>query len=239
MLDAMAPLQARAPSRDEARALGAQYRLHRAATVADQNAVTVTGIVASLPMPAYAGLSRACIPALGMPEEHLAACVKVLERMADSPVLGARTLGAMRTVILAGDGPDAAAARERLRQLAWLHESAQRRLAEATWDLDAAVAIVRADLTMLAEMAEAGATPDMALRGRVRWDMNRGVERVAGSVGDLFRAASGRSIYLDHPLQRRYQDFQAGMAHAFLVPDPRARAFGCNLLGASKPEMVL
>jgi 3-hydroxy-9,10-secoandrosta-1,3,5(10)-triene-9,17-dione monooxygenase len=73
----------------------------------------------------------------------------------------------------------------------------------------------------------------------MRWNMNRGCERVASAIGTLFRSASGRSIYLSHPLQRRFQDFQAGMGHAFLVPDPLARAAGGNLLGASKPELVL
>lgn len=115
----------------------------------------------------------------------------------------------------------------------------QRRLAEATWDLDAAVAVVRADLMALAEMAERGETPTMAMRGQMRWNMNRGCERVAEAVGQLFRAASGRAIFLDHPLQRRYQDFQAGMGHAFLVADPLARAAGGERLGTSKPEMVL
>ena len=40
------------------------------------------------------------------------------------------------------------------------------------------------------------------------------------------RAASGRSVFLDHPLQRRYQDIQAGLGHAFLAPDPVAKAVG-------------
>jgi 3-hydroxy-9,10-secoandrosta-1,3,5(10)-triene-9,17-dione monooxygenase len=115
----------------------------------------------------------------------------------------------------------------------------QRRLADATWDHDATVAIVRADLVTLAEMAERREAPTMALRGRMRWNMNRGVEGVAEAIGQLFRAASGRSIYLSHPLQRRFQDFQAGMGHAFLVPDPLARAVGGSLLEASKQEIVL
>ena len=115
----------------------------------------------------------------------------------------------------------------------------QRRVAEATWDLDAAVAIVRADLAGLADMVERGETPTMAMRGQMRWNMNRGCERVAEAIGQLFRAASGRAIFLSHPLQRRYQDFQAGMGHAFLVADPLARAAGGELLGASKPERVL
>jgi 3-hydroxy-9,10-secoandrosta-1,3,5(10)-triene-9,17-dione monooxygenase len=73
----------------------------------------------------------------------------------------------------------------------------------------------------------------------MRWNMNRGCELVGQAVNDLFHAATGRSIFLDHPLQRRFQDVQAGLAHAYLVPDQLARAVGGILLGASKPEMIL
>lgn len=129
LMEAMAPLQAPAPPADVAAALGAEYRLHRAATVQDQIGVTAAGISAALPMPAYAALARVCVAGAGIPEEHLAACAKVLGRLAGSPVLVARMLGNVRGVLLAGDGDDAAAARERLRQLAWLQESAQRQMA--------------------------------------------------------------------------------------------------------------
>jgi 3-hydroxy-9,10-secoandrosta-1,3,5(10)-triene-9,17-dione monooxygenase len=115
----------------------------------------------------------------------------------------------------------------------------QQRVAEALWDLDATVALVRADMQTLCDMAEAGETPTMADRARARWHMNRGCERVATSVAGLFRAASGRSVFLDHPLQARFQDIQAGLAHAFLVPDPLARAVGGQLLGTTKRELVL
>ncbi len=115
----------------------------------------------------------------------------------------------------------------------------QRRLADALWDLDAAITVMRADAQTLWEMAEAHQAPTMAERGRFRWNMNRGCERVSDAVVDLFRAASGRSTFLDHPLQARFQDVQAGLGHAFLVPDPLAKAVGGNLLGATKPELVL
>lgn len=115
----------------------------------------------------------------------------------------------------------------------------QRRLAEATWDLDAAITVLRADATTMWDMADAGVTATMADRARMRWDVNRGCERVAQAVGELMRAASGRSIYLDHPLQARFQDVQAALGHAFLVPDPLAKAVGGNLLGSDKPELVL
>jgi 3-hydroxy-9,10-secoandrosta-1,3,5(10)-triene-9,17-dione monooxygenase len=115
----------------------------------------------------------------------------------------------------------------------------QRRLAEARWDLDAATAMMRADVDELWEMAKSGATPTMADRARMRWHLTRGCERVSDSVLDLLRAGSGRSVFLDHPLQSRYQDLQAGLSHAYLAPDQVARAVGGELLGTSKPPFVL
>ena len=115
----------------------------------------------------------------------------------------------------------------------------QERLARALWNLDASTTRVRADAIELWQMAEAREAASMAQRARVRWNMNRGCELVAESVTGLFRAASGRSIFLDQPLQHRFQDLQAALAHAYLVPDSLAKAVGGTILGASKPEFIL
>ena len=88
-------------------------------------------------------------------------------------------------------------------------------------------------------MAEAGHVPTMAERAQMRWSTNRGCELVGDAVADLFRAASGRSIYNDHPLQARFQDVQGALGHAFLVADPVAKAVGGELLGTTKSELVL
>jgi 3-hydroxy-9,10-secoandrosta-1,3,5(10)-triene-9,17-dione monooxygenase len=115
----------------------------------------------------------------------------------------------------------------------------QRRLADATWILDTAIARLRADAVELYARAEAGGAPTMPERGRYRWNLNRGCELVGAAVTDLMRAASGRSVYLDHPLQARFQDVQGALGHAFLVPDPLAKSVGGDLLGTETPEMVL
>jgi 3-hydroxy-9,10-secoandrosta-1,3,5(10)-triene-9,17-dione monooxygenase len=115
----------------------------------------------------------------------------------------------------------------------------QQRLAHAIWDLDVSVTRMRADAVELWQMAEAHEPASMELRARMRWNMNRGCEVVGRAVNDLFHAASGRSIYLDQPLQRRYQDVQGALGHAFLLPDSLARSVGGTLLGTSKPEIVL
>lgn len=115
----------------------------------------------------------------------------------------------------------------------------QRRLAEAVWTLDAATLRLRTDAVELLARAEAGDVPTMAERGRYRWNLNRGCELVGDAVVQLHRAASGRTIFRDHPLHRRFQDIQGGLGHAFLVPDPLAKAAGGDLLGTTTPEMVL
>jgi 3-hydroxy-9,10-secoandrosta-1,3,5(10)-triene-9,17-dione monooxygenase len=115
----------------------------------------------------------------------------------------------------------------------------QRRLADAKGVLDAAVKRMRTDAVELWARAEAHDVPSMIDRGRYRWTITRGCELVGEAIVELMRAASGRSIYLDHPLQRRFQDIQGALGHAFLQPDPLARAVGGALLGTSTPELVL
>jgi 3-hydroxy-9,10-secoandrosta-1,3,5(10)-triene-9,17-dione monooxygenase len=115
----------------------------------------------------------------------------------------------------------------------------QKRLAEATWYLDASIMRMRADAIELGEMAEACKAAPMELRARMRWNLNRGCELVGQAVAELFHAATGRTVFLDHPLQQRFQDLQAAMAHAYLTPDQVARAVGGSLLGTSKPEIIL
>jgi 3-hydroxy-9,10-secoandrosta-1,3,5(10)-triene-9,17-dione monooxygenase len=115
----------------------------------------------------------------------------------------------------------------------------QRRLAEALWALDAGVALLHTDIDAMSTMAEGGVTANMEDRAHWRWNMNRSCDLVGHAVAELFRSASGRSIFLDHPLQRRFQDVQAALSHAFLVPDPLARAVGGARLGTTHPELVL
>jgi 3-hydroxy-9,10-secoandrosta-1,3,5(10)-triene-9,17-dione monooxygenase len=99
--------------------------------------------------------------------------------------------------------------------------------------IDITVTQMRADVTELWQMAKAGTPASMHARAQVRWHMNRGCELVAQGVAELFRAATGRVVFAEHPLQQRFQDIQTAMAHAYMGPDPLARALGGYLLGAS------
>jgi 3-hydroxy-9,10-secoandrosta-1,3,5(10)-triene-9,17-dione monooxygenase len=115
----------------------------------------------------------------------------------------------------------------------------QQRLAETLWYIDVTVTRMRVDAAELWQMAEARVPVSMQLRAQVRWNMNRGCELVAQGVAELFRAATGRAVFADHPLQQRFQDLQTAMAHAYMGPDPLARALGGYLLETSQPEIVL
>ncbi len=116
---------------------------------------------------------------------------------------------------------------------------AQQRLAKAWWAVDAAIAILHADIESMWSMAEPARTPAMAQRARWRWNANRACDLVGDAVVELLRSATGRTIFSDHPLQHRFQDVQGALGHTFLRPDPVARAVGGNLLGTSSPEFVL
>ena len=115
----------------------------------------------------------------------------------------------------------------------------QQRLADAIWHIDVTQSQMRADMNELWQMAQAREDASMQQRTRVRWNMVRGCNLVGDRIGELLRAASGRAIFLDHPLQRRFQDLLGGLGHAMLVADPVARYVGGSLLGATKLEMML
>jgi 3-hydroxy-9,10-secoandrosta-1,3,5(10)-triene-9,17-dione monooxygenase len=115
----------------------------------------------------------------------------------------------------------------------------QQRLAEAIWIIDVAVTRLRPDMRELWQMAKDRAPVPMQLKAQVRWNMNRGCELVVQAIADLFRASTGRAVFVDHTLHQRFQDIQAAMAHAYLSTDPLAKAVGGSLLGTSQPEFVL
>lgn len=55
----------------------------------------------------------------------------------------------------------------------------------------------------------------------------------------LAAAAGFIDMWVQENSTRRFQDVQGGLGHAFLLPDPLAKAVGGALLGTSKPEFVL
>jgi 3-hydroxy-9,10-secoandrosta-1,3,5(10)-triene-9,17-dione monooxygenase len=107
----------------------------------------------------------------------------------------------------------------------------QHRLALATYDLDAALAVMRHDLDEAWEYAVAGVPMPRERRAAMRFHANTGVANVGKAVAELHHAASGRSIYVDHELQRGFQDVQGFLGHTFLVADDIGRDFGAMRMG--------
>jgi 3-hydroxy-9,10-secoandrosta-1,3,5(10)-triene-9,17-dione monooxygenase len=108
----------------------------------------------------------------------------------------------------------------------------QNHLAEATWQLDAAKLKIRRAGTELMEAAEAGQIPSLEDRAFYRWDVARAANAAVDATQELMRCASGRSAFLDHPLQGKFQDVLAASSHAFLYDDPLGRAWAGRHLGA-------
>lgn len=108
----------------------------------------------------------------------------------------------------------------------------QNHLAEATWQLDAAKLKIRRAGVELMATAESGQIPSQEERAFYRWDVARAANAAVDATQELMRSASGRSAFLDHPLQSKFQDVIAASGHAFLYDDPLGRAWAGRHLGA-------
>lgn len=114
----------------------------------------------------------------------------------------------------------------------------QNHLAEAQWQLDAAKLKIRRAAVELLERAEAREIPDAETRAFYRWDVARAANGATDAAQELMRVSSGRSAFLDHPLQAKFQDVVAASSHAFLFDDPLAHAWAGRHLGAEQLAAV-
>jgi 3-hydroxy-9,10-secoandrosta-1,3,5(10)-triene-9,17-dione monooxygenase len=103
--------------------------------------------------------------------------------------------------------------------------------AEASYTIKSATLKFRHDCDAMTDAVEAGETLTLERRAELRYNTIRSAQVAARAVDRLFEAAGGHSIFLDHPLQRRYQDIKAMMAHAAMSPNPAARLYGAAQLG--------
>ncbi|MEU5879822.1 hypothetical protein [Spirillospora sp. NPDC047279] len=115
----------------------------------------------------------------------------------------------------------------------------QMHLAEAEWIHDAAVAKMYGAIDTITQAAEEGVFLERGERARMRWNITKGCQEVGFSINKLMRVASGRTVFVDHPLHRLYQDVIAELGHAFLVSDACGQYYGAALLGSSAPEVML
>jgi 3-hydroxy-9,10-secoandrosta-1,3,5(10)-triene-9,17-dione monooxygenase len=116
---------------------------------------------------------------------------------------------AMRAKVKASLKPGAAASVAQSPQ-------AQARAGEAQARIDAALALLLADLAPLEERVRAGEDIAVADRIRIRRDIGFAARAAADAVNLLFEGAGAASAALDAPIQRYWRDINAAARHASL-----------------------
>jgi len=115
----------------------------------------------------------------------------------------------------------------------------QKLVAEASYAIKSATAKFLSDCDEMIETARAGEPFTLPRRAELRYNVTRSAQLAAHAVDDLFEGGGGHSIFLDHPLQRRYQDIRGMRAHTATNPGPAARLYGAALLGAPVLDLFL
>ncbi|HEV3110377.1 MAG TPA: hypothetical protein VGY99_07770 [Candidatus Binataceae bacterium] len=111
--------------------------------------------------------------------------------------------------------------------------------AEAGYTIKSASLKFLHDCDEMMDAAGAGETLTQERRAELRYNTVRSAQLAARAVERLFEAGGGHSIFLDHPLQRRYQDIKAMMAHAAMNPNPAAKLYGAAQLGVPVFDLFL
>jgi len=109
--------------------------------------------------------------------------------------------------------------------------SIQKLLSEAGYSIDAGFLMMRRDFEELIVAARAKANLSYRRRAAIRYNACRSAQLAAHAIDRLFESSSGKAIFLDHPLQRRYQDIKGMLGHAYLNVDSPARMHGALALG--------
>jgi 3-hydroxy-9,10-secoandrosta-1,3,5(10)-triene-9,17-dione monooxygenase len=112
-------------------------------------------------------------------------------------------------------------------------------VAEASYAIETATLSFLNDCDKMMEIAHAGASFTLQRRAELRYNTTRSAQVAAHAVERLFEQGGGRAIFLDHPLQRRYQDVKAMMHHTAMNPNPAARLYGAAQFGVPIFDMFL
>jgi 3-hydroxy-9,10-secoandrosta-1,3,5(10)-triene-9,17-dione monooxygenase len=107
----------------------------------------------------------------------------------------------------------------------------QKLAAEASYAIKTATLKFLHDCDEMMDATCAGHSLTLERRAELRYNTVRCAQMAAHAVDQLFEAGGGHSIFIDHPLQRRYQDIRAMMAHAAMAPNPAAKLYGAAQLG--------
>jgi 3-hydroxy-9,10-secoandrosta-1,3,5(10)-triene-9,17-dione monooxygenase len=95
------------------------------------------------------------------------------------------------------------------------------------------------DCDEMMNVVRAGGAFTLEQRAELRHSGVRSARLAARTVEHLFEASGGHSIFLDHPLQRRYQDIKAMMGHVALNPNLPTKLYGSARLGVPILDVFL
>ena len=104
-------------------------------------------------------------------------------------------------------------------------------LSETNYAIEGGFLVMRHDFEELMDAARAHRPVSFQRRAAMRYNACRSAQLASRAVDRLFEASSGKAIFLDHPLQRRYQDIKAMLGHAYLSADAPARMHGALAFG--------
>ena len=102
--------------------------------------------------------------------------------------------------------------------------------AVAQADLDAAHALVHAEIAAAWDHVVAGDTLDLPARARLRLAATRLTQVSARVAAKMHELAGGTSVYASHPLNRRFRDAHVATQHVMVAP-PTLELAGRVLLG--------
>ncbi len=104
-------------------------------------------------------------------------------------------------------------------------------LSESGYAIEGGFLAMRHDFNYLMDAAREHRPVSFQRRAAMRYNACRSAQLAARTVDRLFEASSGKAIFLDHPLQRRYQDIKAMLGHAYLNVEAPARLHGALAFG--------
>ncbi|HKV53052.1 MAG TPA: hypothetical protein VJN94_00280, partial [Candidatus Binataceae bacterium] len=115
----------------------------------------------------------------------------------------------------------------------------QKLVAEASYTIESATLTFLNDCDRMMATVSAGGALTLERRAELRYNTTRSAQLAAHAVERLFESGGGHAIFLDHPLQRRYQDIKGMMHHTAMNPNPAARLYGSARLGTPMLDLFL
>jgi 3-hydroxy-9,10-secoandrosta-1,3,5(10)-triene-9,17-dione monooxygenase len=116
----------------------------------------------------------------------------------------------------------------------------QKLAADASYILKTVTQREISDCDEMMKIGRAGNMFTLEQRTELRYSAVASAQFASQTVEQLFEASGGHAIFLDHPLQRRYQDIKSMMRHVALNPHRAAKSYGsARLMGPPALDYLL